>query len=126
MADSGMCLAYWLRASARALDPRVNATDAIFEEAAMRRTLTVSILLMGLLAVSLTGCGGGGSSTTGPSGSSGGGSTAAIQGQVVSAQTSRGTESGIVVALRTVLGIGLAEAVTGTPIAGAWSNSSSA
>ena len=33
----------------------------------MRRTLTLSILMMGLLAVSLTGCGGGLSSITGPS-----------------------------------------------------------
>ena len=32
----------------------------------MRRTLTVSILLMGLLALSLVGCGGAGSSITGP------------------------------------------------------------
>lgn len=51
----------------------------------MRRTLTVSILMMGLLAVSLTGCGGGGSSTTGSSFTGGGGSTAVIQGQVRSA-----------------------------------------
>ena len=86
----------------------------------MRRTLTVSILMMmGILAVTLTGCGGGGSSTTGPSSAGGGSSTAVIQGQVVSAQTSRGPESVIVVALRMTLGIGLAEAVTGTPIAGA-------
>jgi hypothetical protein len=33
----------------------------------MRRTLTLSILMMGLLAVSLPGCGGGLSSITGPS-----------------------------------------------------------
>jgi hypothetical protein len=33
----------------------------------MRRTLTLSILLMGVLVVSLTGCGGGLSSITGPS-----------------------------------------------------------
>ena len=33
----------------------------------MRRTLTVSILTMGLLAVSLAGCGGAWSSITGPS-----------------------------------------------------------
>lgn len=82
----------------------------------MRRTLTVSILMMGCLAVSLAGCGGGGSSTTGPTG---GGSTAVIQGQVVSTQTSRGMESVVVVALRTAFGIGLAEAVTGIPIEGA-------
>ena len=57
----------------------------------MRRTLTVSILMMmGILTVSLTGCGGGGSSTTGPSSAGGDSSTGVIQGQVVSAQTSRG------------------------------------
>ena len=84
----------------------------------MRRTLTLSILTMGLLAISLGGCGGGGSSTTGPT-SAGGSSTAVIQGQVVSAQTSRGPEAVIVVAVRTALGIGLAEAATGTPIDGA-------
>ena len=32
----------------------------------MRRSLTVSILMMGLLALSLTGCGSAGSSITGP------------------------------------------------------------
>ena len=32
----------------------------------MRRTLAVSMLVIGLLAVSLTGCGGAGSSLTGP------------------------------------------------------------
>jgi carboxypeptidase family protein len=85
----------------------------------MRRVLTLSILMMGFLAVSLTGCGSGGSSTTGATSFGGGGSTAVIQGQVLSAKTSRGPESIIVVALRTALGIGLAEAVTGTPVEGA-------
>lgn len=32
----------------------------------MRRTFTLSILMIGLLAVSLSGCGGAGSSITGP------------------------------------------------------------
>jgi predicted small lipoprotein YifL len=32
----------------------------------MRRTFTLSILMIGLLAVSLAGCGGAGSSITGP------------------------------------------------------------
>ena len=53
-------------ASDRALDLTSTREDATLEEAAMRRTLTVSILVMGLLALSLIGCGGAGSSITGP------------------------------------------------------------
>jgi hypothetical protein len=85
----------------------------------MRRQLSFSMLLAGLLAVSLTGCGSSGSGS-GPSSSLGsGGSGAVVQGQVVSNGSARAGESRVTVVVRRILGVGLAEAITGTPVQGA-------
>lgn len=83
----------------------------------MLHRIALSMILAGAVALA-TGCGGG-SSTTGPSGSGGGSSTAVVQGQVTRTSTAANGESVIVVALRTALGVGLAEAATGTPVEGA-------
>lgn len=79
-----------------------------------RATRSLAIGL-GLVAMALAGCGGG-SSSTGPTGSGGGGAASAtVQGQIFTTRSAAG-ESIVVVALRTALGIGLAEAAT--PLAG--------
>lgn len=79
---------------------------------AMWGLLAVVSFVTGLVVA----CGGGSSSTSGPSGGGGGGST----GAVVQGQLSRGAsaigEPTVVLALRTVLGVGLAEAQPGTPV----------
>ena len=78
-----------------------------------------SLLVLGLVAGLLAGCGGGGggsASITGPTG--GGSSTAVIQGQITSRRTAA-REPAIIVVLETVLGIGRAEAQDGVPVAGA-------
>ncbi len=75
-------------------------------------------VLVALAAVLAAACGGG-SSVSGPSGSSGS-ATASLQGQVVTGQSATTGESMLVVALRTTLSVGVAEAaVTGSPVSGA-------
>ena len=74
-------------------------------------------LLVTVAAIVLAGCGGS-SSVSGPGGSSGT-ATASLQGQVVTSQSAATGESVLVVALRTALGIGLAEAIAGSPVSGA-------
>ncbi len=83
----------------------------------MHHRILLSVILAGALAVT-AGCGGG-SSSTGPSGSGGGSSTAVVQGQVTRTSSAANQESVVVIALRTALGIGLAEAQNGTPVEGA-------
>ena len=86
----------------------------------MRHRLVSSGLSLGLLALVLAGCGGG--SAAGPTstgGSGGGGSTAVVQGQLLSGQRAATGEPVVIVALRSVLGIGLAEALAGDPVVGA-------
>ena len=73
-------------------------------------------MLVGAVALAVAACGGSSSSVSGPSGSSGGSGSATVQGQVTSGQSAAG-ESVILVTLRTVAGIGVAEAAT--PLAGA-------
>jgi hypothetical protein len=74
---------------------------------------------LGVLAGVVAACGGSTSSTTGPSsGGAGSGSAGAIvQGQVVNRRAASG-ESVMFLALRTALGIGLAEAAPGETLAG--------
>lgn len=88
----------------------------------MRHWRLSSLLILGLVAALLAGCGGGGgggsASITGPTGSGGGSSTAVIQGQVTSRRTAA-QEPVIVIVLETALGIGRAEAQDESPVAGA-------
>jgi len=88
----------------------------------MRSRGPTVVLVGGLLAaVLLGGCGGGSSSTSGPttsSGGSGGGGGGIVQGQIVSVQTAARRDPVTIVALRIALGIGLAEAAVGDPVAG--------
>lgn len=76
-----------------------------------------SALVVGLAAALLAGCGGS-SSTTGPTAGDGD-STAVIQGQVVTTRSAATGEPAVVVVLQKVLGIGIAEAQSGTPVSGA-------
>ena len=85
------------------------------------------LTIFGLVAAGVYGCGGSSSSSTGPSiGSSGsngagsvGGAGAVVQGQLVRNPGTALGESRVMVVLRTTLGIGLAEAAAGDPIANA-------
>lgn len=77
----------------------------------------VALAIVGLGLWLVAGCGGG-SSVSGPSG--GGGGSAVVQGQVVASQGATAGESLLIVAVRSVLGVGLAEAqLPGSPVAGA-------
>ena len=79
------------------------------------------LAILAVVAVVVYGCGGSSSSSTGPSsfnsGGSAGGSGAVVQGQIVRNQSASLGESGVMVVLRTTLGIGIAEAAAGDPIA---------
>jgi hypothetical protein len=84
-----------------------------------RRVVLIAILT---LVAALTAACGGGSSVTGPGSSSSGGGSAVVQGRVVTGQSAALGESPTVVLLRSALGVGLAEADTGTPVSGATVN----
>jgi Carboxypeptidase regulatory-like domain len=80
----------------------------------------VALAIVVLAPWLVAGCGGGSSSVSGPGGGSGGDGSAVVQGQVVASQSARTGESLLVVAVRSALGVGLAEAqLPGSPIAGA-------
>jgi hypothetical protein len=81
-----------------------------------RRVSTALVMGLGILTLALAGCGGGSSSSTGPSasgssGGSSGSSGAVVQGQIRT-QTAAADDSAVVVVLDTMLGIGVAEAVS--------------
>jgi hypothetical protein len=84
----------------------------------MRRRLVSGFVLTGMVALALSGCGSG-SSSTGPGAGGSGGSGAVVEGQVVSSGSAGAGESRVTIALRKILGVGLAEAITGTPVPGA-------
>lgn len=80
------------------------------------RWISTAVLIA--VAVLVSACGGSGS-VSGPSSSSGS-ATATIQGQVVRSQSATTGDSPVTVALRTTLGLGVAEAaVAGSPVSGA-------
>lgn len=83
----------------------------------MRSVTVRSSVALGLLAAVLAGCGGGSGSATSPS-AQGGSGGAVVSGQIVRTQGAALHESRTVVALRAVLGIGLAEAAVGDPVPG--------
>jgi len=91
----------------------------------MRRKIQVCALLVifGLVAAVVYGCGGSSSSSTGPStfsaSGSAGSSGAVVQGQLLRGSGSAQSESAIFALMRTALGIGLAEAAPTTPLADA-------
>ena len=86
------------------------------------RALALGLAGLGLAALVLTGCGGGGGSSVSGStggGSGGGSSSAVVRGQIVTTPQAALSEPFVVVMVRTALGIGLAEAQAGVPVAGA-------
>jgi len=81
-----------------------------------RAVLTATLILVAALVAAC----GGSSSVSGPSSSSGsGGGSAVVQGQVVTGQSAAIDESRVVILVRSALGVRIAEADTGTPVAGA-------
>lgn len=86
----------------------------------MRRHRPSLIVLVSVVALALAGCGSS-SSSSGPSGGSGGGGSAGavVEGQVVSSGSAQTGESRMTIVVRQILGVGLAEALTGTPVSGA-------
>jgi carboxypeptidase family protein len=93
----------------------------------MRARVGIALLAtLGFVAGVVYGCGGSSSSSTSPSTGGGGGfsggSGAVVQGQIVRNQSASLGESGVIVVLRTALGVGLAEAAVGDPLAGATVN----
>lgn len=80
------------------------------------------VVIVGLMAGLLAGCGGGGGgggSVSGPSGGGGGGATASVQGQIVRSGASASRGPVYVAMLDLALGIRAAEAAAGDPVVGA-------